>query len=310
MQAQESNIIYNSNQNSISSSFNILRLPSKKDIQEKYINNELSTGEVYNLLELKIPLYEGYTQKHNIWIKSFEKYREYYEKNKTKDIPRNYKTKDGVNLYEWMHSNRTKYNNGELNKVHCAKLNKFNPEWNKAKRNSKNARVSTQDNINDMSYETAIYYLKDYYNEHGHLLIPPNYVNKNGICLGEFVRKCKNNFYLKGVANKSDFYNKVLELDEFFFLSYNKHKFKIYEKVFLEYLESMENPYPMDVNIKYKNLHIGKWLWNLLNKNARAKNHIYGYHIEEYEKQFLKKVHMYVVDRHTIFKDADKYKRK
>ena len=103
---------------------------------------------------------------------------EFYELNKTLDIPSN-TTYKGYNIGRWIYTKQDAYKNGKLSKEEIEWLNSMNMIW-KNKQKTKN----------DNSWNTYYKELKVYYKKYGQANIPLRYV-QNGLLLGKWLQRQK-----------------------------------------------------------------------------------------------------------------------
>ena len=107
------------------------------------------------------------------WQEKYELARQFYEKNGHLDIPYDYCI-DGVELGKWIASIRLKRNNPDssgrkLTKERIRQLDEIGMIWNRD------------------AWEVRYRLATDYYQEHGDLKIPANFVTENRIWLGKWV---------------------------------------------------------------------------------------------------------------------------
>ncbi len=146
----------------------------------------------------------------NNWLKNYELAKKYYEEHGNLLIPTTYVWKDEegneVKLGNWINTQRQAYkgkNNNKLNQKQMDLLNEIEMVW-KVKNNKEIIPNNWLKN-----YELA----KKYYEEHGNLLIPANYVCKgkdgNKVKLGSWISKQR--LAYKG-KNNSKLNQKQIEL--------------------------------------------------------------------------------------------------
>ena len=102
--------------------------------------------------------------------------REYYEKNGDLLVPVAYKSRDGRRLGAWIRNQRIKYSEGKLTDSQIESLNEIDMIW-------------TIQNA-DASWKERFALAKKYYEEHGDLEVPPNYII-NGIWLSKWINEQK-----------------------------------------------------------------------------------------------------------------------
>ena len=88
-------------------------------------------------------------------------------------VPRNYKTKIGEKLGQWIRTTRKAYKNGDLSPDQIKKLESIGMVWDASPKKSW-----------EEWYQLAV----EYRNEHGDLLVPYDYETKSGENLGQWIR--------------------------------------------------------------------------------------------------------------------------
>ncbi len=121
---------------------------------------------------------KGYTKDSTtndaIWEEKYKLAKEYYEEHGNLLVPQWYKV-NGVNLGHWISSQRELYKAGLLSKERIKKLEDIGMVW----------YVEKTESYND-TWEEKYKLAKEYYEEHGNLLIPGNYV-VNGVKIGRWI---------------------------------------------------------------------------------------------------------------------------
>ena len=148
-----------------------------------YKNNKL-TNERINLLE-KIGMVWNLMEEQ--WNECYNYAEEYYKENGNLLIPRQYKTKNSIQLGRWICTQRGLYKQKKLSKEKIELLEKVGIDWNP---------IDTQWN---KCYDLAV----KYYNENGNLSIPTEYMI-NDINLGRWICKQRSN-YKTGILTKNKF---------------------------------------------------------------------------------------------------------
>ncbi len=101
--------------------------------------------------------------------------KEFYEQNGNLDVPKRYKTTDGYSLGNWVQTQR-KVRNGEqygrLDVERIAKLDSIGMVW---------------ESVRDLSWERNFTAAKEYYEEHGDLLMPTSDEKHRGVALGRWL---------------------------------------------------------------------------------------------------------------------------
>ena len=126
-------------------------------------------------------VWDALINKEEIWYKLAE---EYYNEYGDLLVPRDYETKSGKNLGQWISKMRQKYKNGKLLPDKIKELESISMVW--------DASINKEENWSKW-YKLAV----EYRNEYGDLLVPQRYKTKSGESLGLWIRNCRRD-YLKG----------------------------------------------------------------------------------------------------------------
>jgi hypothetical protein len=110
------------------------------------------------------------TAEHS-WESNYNAAKIYYKQNGHLDIPRRYKTDEGVMLGAWIANLRQYHKNTTLTTERAKKLDEIEMIWDRT------------DYAWNQSFEAA----REYYNENRHLKVPSNYISKDGIKLGTWL---------------------------------------------------------------------------------------------------------------------------
>ena len=101
---------------------------------------------------------------------------EYYAKNANLNVPVEYVCEDNYNLGKWLSNQKVHYNNPNnyraLSNEQIKRLKDLGIIW----------------NCESVSWETAFNYAVEYSKEHGTLQMPCQYKNRDGFCLGNWIR--------------------------------------------------------------------------------------------------------------------------
>lgn len=100
-----------------------------------------------------------------------EKLEEYQKQFGNTDVPSGYVTEDGYELGHWIGNMRMAYKNGKLNEQKTEKLNRLGMIW----------------DVRSYRWENSYQEAKKYYDTHGDLNVPSDYVTENGTSLGRWV---------------------------------------------------------------------------------------------------------------------------
>lgn len=109
------------------------------------------------------------------WDLMFEQAKIYFEQNGNLDVPKRYSTLDGYSLGLWILTQRRVYNglvSGNLTQVQIDKLTEIGMRWK---------------SVSDLSWEKYYSSAKKYYETHGDLKVAANYVDENGVNLGNWI---------------------------------------------------------------------------------------------------------------------------
>ncbi|MBQ9182123.1 MAG: helicase associated domain-containing protein [Bacilli bacterium] len=123
-------------------------------------------------------------ENNKLWEEKYNLAKQYYEEHGNILIPNRYKI-NNINLGRWLSTQRNLYEKGKLSQYRIDKLNDIGMIW-----------KSFKDVLNNEKWEERYALAKNYYEEHGDLLIPNKYVI-NGINLGIWLttqrRLCEKN---------------------------------------------------------------------------------------------------------------------
>ena len=140
--------------------------------QRKYKSeNKLSPEKIERLDALRIVW--GY---NDIWEIGYRHAVEYYAKNANLDIPFEYVCEDNYKLGKWLSRQRESYKNPDnhkhLTNEQIKRLKSLGIIW----------------NCESANWDMAFNYAVEYSKEHGTLQMPGQYKNKDGFCLGSWIR--------------------------------------------------------------------------------------------------------------------------
>ena len=108
------------------------------------------------------------------WEKAFALAAAYAEENGNLNIPRSYVTASGEKLGIWLANQQRAYQNGKLSTDQAERLEKIGMYWG---------------NRNDRQWNEIYQAAKLYFEAHGNLQVPVNYVSPDGNALGKWVRR-------------------------------------------------------------------------------------------------------------------------
>ena len=104
------------------------------------------------------------------WEHCYEEAAKYYHEHGDLNVPSDY-VQNGVKLWRFLNSQKRMYRKGELDEEKVARLEAVGMTW------------SSRNKGWDEVFKQA----RAYYNEHGDLEVPPNFITRNGIWLGKWV---------------------------------------------------------------------------------------------------------------------------
>ena len=108
------------------------------------------------------------------WEKAYALAVAYYEENGNLNIPRSYVTAAGERLGVWLANQQWSYPKGKLTEEQIERLNRIGMYWG---------------NRNDRQWNQGYQEAKRYFEAHGDLRVPVNYVSPEGYALGKWVKR-------------------------------------------------------------------------------------------------------------------------
>ena len=109
-----------------------------------------------------------------LWEKNYAAAVQYHLEHDDLEIPVKYVTPDGMALGVWLGSQRAAYKEGTLTAAQIEKLEALGVDW---------------ANRNDRKWQTAYDAAVKYYNAHGNIDVPTEYIDEDGILLGKWVSR-------------------------------------------------------------------------------------------------------------------------
>ena len=109
-----------------------------------------------------------------LWEKNYAAAVQYHLEHDDLEIPVKYVTPDGMALGVWLGSQRAAYKEGTLTAAQIEKLEALGVDW---------------ANRNDRKWQTAYEAAVKYYNAHGNIDVPTEYIDEDGILLGKWVSR-------------------------------------------------------------------------------------------------------------------------
>lgn len=113
------------------------------------------------------------------WDTMYRCAEHYYQEHGDLEVVRNYKTADGYSLGAWIRTQRrvySGYQTGILGKERIQKLESIGMDWR---------------NKNDRLWEKNFAAAQEYYKAYEHLKVPFTYVTKDGVKLGEWIKRLR-----------------------------------------------------------------------------------------------------------------------
>ena len=102
-----------------------------------------------------------------MWAQNFMALRDYYNKKGNLDLPTNFKTENGVNLYNWFHLQKSRAKNSKMSAGEKELLDNLDKDW-------------CVDKIVD-DWDSNYQILKKYHDKYGDIKVPLGFKTKNGI---------------------------------------------------------------------------------------------------------------------------------
>ena len=130
-------------------------------LKEERIAQLDEIGMVWNIFDAK-------------WEKAYALAAAYYEENGNLNIPRSYVTAAGERLGQWVASQQWAYPKGKLTDEQVERLNRIGMYWG---------------NRNDRQWNEGYQEAKRYFDAHGDLNVPAEYVSPGGYNLGNWVKR-------------------------------------------------------------------------------------------------------------------------
>ena len=135
----------------------------------------LTDEQIQQLDAIEMEWESGPEQKFREGLSALETYRNTYGDT---DVNVSYKTEDDYALGRWVSNIRSAYKNGRLDEERKQQLDKIGMIW----------------DVREYRWDRCYQAVAAYYEAHGDLNIPPDYVDENGNCLITWLRNQKNIF--------------------------------------------------------------------------------------------------------------------
>lgn len=124
--------------------------------KKKYVRGELSKKDIKFFEKYGI-IWDVFGE---TWQVAYNAAKRYYEKYGNLFIPVDFVSDDGVKLWSWILCQRSKYKKNKLTQAQIQKLNDIEMCW----------------NLYDQKWMESYSYLKRYYEEHGNIGIPSDFI--------------------------------------------------------------------------------------------------------------------------------------
>ena len=138
--------------------------------RQRFLGNNLSTDRAERLEALGMV----WDTVQDIWEQSYCAAVQYWLDHGTLEVPVKYTTPEGVALGVWLGSQRAAYKAGTIKPVQKAWLEALDVDWT---------------NRNDRKWQAAYDAAARYYQAHGDLNVPSEYVTPDGVLLGKWVAR-------------------------------------------------------------------------------------------------------------------------
>ena len=138
--------------------------------RQRFLGNNLSTDRVERLEALGMV----WDTVQDIWEQSYCAAVQYWLDHGTLEVPVKYTTPEGVALGVWLGSQRAAYKAGTIKPVQKAWLEALDVDWT---------------NRNDRKWQAAYDAAARYYQAHGDLNVPSEYIDPDGVLLGKWVSR-------------------------------------------------------------------------------------------------------------------------
>ena len=122
-------------------------------------------------------------EKYDPWQERYDLAKKYQEEHGDLNVPLNYKSEDGIWLGSWLYRQRQYLRTGDprLADDHRKELEALLKSEKPSKQHPARRR---SENLREQNWENNFDAAKQYFEEHGNLLVPSNYVSADGFRLG------------------------------------------------------------------------------------------------------------------------------
>lgn len=113
-----------------------------------------------------------------IWDRNYNAAQKWYNENDDLNVPQDYITDDGINLYNWLKNQKYNYKNGKLSEKNAKKLRQLGMNF---------------ENKKDIVWYENYKFAVDYFKIHGDLDVPTTYRLDNGFLLSDWIARQRRN---------------------------------------------------------------------------------------------------------------------
>lgn len=153
-------------------------LATQRRVYAGKVVGNLSQEQIQRLESIGMDWENGMDRKFREGIEALESYKCEYGDT---DVNIRYKTDDGYALGRWVGNIRSAYKKGTLNPERKAQLDEIGMIW----------------DVKEYRWNRSYEAVAEYYEAHGNLDIPSEYVDENGNCLSAWINSQKNAFHEK-----------------------------------------------------------------------------------------------------------------
>ncbi|MFI3163507.1 MAG: helicase associated domain-containing protein, partial [Bacillota bacterium] len=147
----------------------------------KYKNHRLSKIEFEKLTAIGMVW-----EPTDTWLQSYEEAKQYYKIHNNLDIPATFVTQNGTQLGNWYRGIKSAYQQSTLSDERIKLLEQIGMQWS---------------SVNERVWLTIYEEAKQYYAEHGDLIVNLKYVTENGTNLGIWVQTQRMNYKKNSLSN-------------------------------------------------------------------------------------------------------------
>ena len=211
--------------------------------------------------------------KEKLWMKNYEEAKQYYEEHGNLEMPKTYISPSGVKLGSWIHRIKG-LKDDKITPEHKQLLEAIGMEFDYLHKNE----------IWMKNYEEA----KKYYEEHGDLEVPVNYITDSGFKLGSWISYLRTRFKKEASGKTKELMEERKQLLEKigmrFETNLNNEIWMKYYEIAKKYYEEHGN-LEVPSNYKEHGLNLGAWVGR---QRQIKKNSVRGLLTHEQEELLLK----------------------